>query len=103
MEGKESEILAGQVMKLAEKVPLLCAALFSIANPAFCDSAQDYLSSGIAKRTAGDLDGAIGDFTKVIELKSDLAEAYRNRGVAKRTKGALDPAMLDFNKAIELK
>ncbi len=54
------------------------------------------------KQTKGDLDGAIADYTKAIELKPDLVEVYYNRGLAKQTKGDLDGAIADYTKAIEL-
>jgi Flp pilus assembly protein TadD len=34
---------------------------------------------GVARTKKGDLNGAIADFAKVIELKPDNAEAYDNR------------------------
>jgi|GEM_PF-1126930 len=64
---------------------------------------DSYITSGIAKAQKRDLDGAIADFSKAIELKPDFAGAYFNRGVAKRDKGDLDGVIVDSTKAIELK
>ncbi|HMD52963.1 MAG TPA: tetratricopeptide repeat protein, partial [Phycisphaerae bacterium] len=58
--------------------------------------------NGYAKYSKGDWDGAIADYTKVIESKPDDADAYIGRGDAKYAKGELDGAMADFNKAIGL-
>ena len=66
-------------------------------------NAGTYNDRGIAKRKKGDLDGAIADFTKAIELKPNYAEAYANRGNAKQAKGDLDGAIADSTNAIELK
>jgi len=52
-------------------------------------------------KAKGDLDGAIADYSRVIDLTPRQAEAYSNRGSAKRAKGELDGAIADFNKAIE--
>ena len=63
-----------------------------------------YVRRGIAKQEAnGDLNGAIVDYTKAIELKPDFAEAYFHRGYAKKGNGDLDGAIADYSKAIELK
>jgi len=67
------------------------------------DYADVNLNSGNAKYSKGDLDGAIADYTKAIELKPDVAGAYGNRGAAKQIKGDLDGAIADYTKAIELK
>ena len=86
---------------------------FGVANPTNAATngdaielkpdAEAYYNRGIAKRAKGDLDGAIADYTKAIELKPDYAVAYSNRGAAKQAKGDLDGAIADFTKAIELK
>jgi len=51
----------------------------------------------------GDLDRAIAEFTRAIELKADYAMAYCNRGVAYYNKGDLARAISDFSAAIKLK
>ncbi len=65
------------------------------------DSAA-FFNSGATKRAQGDLEGAIADFTKTIELRPDFMAAYVNRGIAKQAKRDLDGAIADFTKAIEL-
>lgn len=67
------------------------------------DNAETYFNRGIAKRDKGDLDGAIAEFTKVIQLEPDYAEAYYNRGVMKQGKGDDDGAIADYNNAIQIK
>lgn len=57
---------------------------------------------GRANREAGDLDRALADFNRAIEIDPNFASAYSNRGLAKKNKGDLDGAMADFDKAIEL-
>jgi tetratricopeptide (TPR) repeat protein len=59
--------------------------------------------NGYAKYSKDDWDGAIADYTKVIESKPDDADAYIGRGDAKYAKGELDGAMADYTKAADLK
>ena len=69
---------------------------------AFAQSAQDWFDSGVAKFERGDLQGAIADYTKAIEINPSNAGWYFLRGFAKSQlyyyKGAID----DYTKAIEI-
>lgn len=65
-------------------------------------SSDVYFLRGEAKRENSDLDGAIADFTKTIEIDPQAAWAYCNRGLAKRDKGDLDGAIGDWDKTIEI-
>ena len=56
----------------------------------------------IAWLQKNDLDNAIKDFTKVIELASESASVYMARGTAWRLKGDMDNAIKDFTDAIRL-
>ena len=49
----------------------------------------------------GDLDAAIAEYKKVVELKPDLPQAYNNLGVALKRKGELAAAADNFNEALE--
>jgi hypothetical protein len=64
-------------------------------------TAKKYYERAQKKRVAGDLDGAIADFTIAIELKPDYADAWLLRGLMKETKGDLDGALSDYTKIIE--
>src|SRR5205809_405260 len=61
-----------------------------------------YNNRGNAKGAAGDLDGAIADYTHALQLDPKLAAAYENRGNAKRDKGDSDGARADLARAAEL-
>jgi tetratricopeptide (TPR) repeat protein len=89
-----------QLLKAAGASPTTVEAYRKAADQ---DYAEVYSNRGDAKIRKGDLDGAIADYNKAIELKPDLAVAYYNRGTAKRAKGDLDGAIADYNKGIELK
>jgi tetratricopeptide (TPR) repeat protein len=62
-----------------------------------------YFDRGSAKQAKGDMDSAIVDYTKTLQLKPDLAEAYYNRGIAKRANGDFGGAKADLNNALKLK
>jgi TonB family protein len=50
----------------------------------------------------GDLDGALVDFGKAIDMKPDSFEAYLERGIAHLNKKAFELAVSDLSKAVEL-
>jgi lipoprotein NlpI len=64
--------------------------------------AAAYNNRSLAKRDKGDLDGAISDYTRAIELDPNYVLAYRNRGDTKQQKSDLDGAIADYNRALEL-
>ena len=64
--------------------------------------AIDYNKRGAAKQIKGDLDSAIADYTRALELNSKSATAYYNRGLAKQAKGDLDGAIVDYTRALQL-
>ena len=67
-------------------------------------SADEYSQRAIARFQKNDLDGAIADFTKVIELNGkDQAFCYYFRGLAHYRKGESPEAIDDLSKAIALK
>ena len=50
----------------------------------------------------GDLDTALADFGKAIEMKPDSFQAYLERGMTHLNKKAFELALADLNKAVEL-
>jgi len=63
------------------------------------DNATAYADRGITHGIVGQLDDAIADFTKALELQPDLGEAYYNRGLAYEIKGDQPKANSDFDMA----
>ena len=66
------------------------------------ECAETYYNCGLAHSKKDELELAIADYTKAINLKPDYADAYYNRGVAYRIKGDYKLAITDYTKAIEI-
>ncbi len=90
----------------AASVPTATSAPTSTATPLpispSISPAQQAFMKGIVDSDNGDLDRAIADYTKAIELDPKLLSAYINRGLAYDGKGNFDQAIADYTKAIEL-
>jgi tetratricopeptide (TPR) repeat protein len=61
-----------------------------------------YYNRGCAYSDKGNLDQAISDFARAIELRPQYANAYYNRACAYVGMGNVDKALSDFTKAEEL-
>jgi tetratricopeptide (TPR) repeat protein len=65
-------------------------------------SAKEYVKRGIARFSQGDLEGAIANYEKAIEVNPRFADAFFHRGKARRAKGDLNGAIADYETSIEL-
>jgi len=70
--------------------------------PAAEEPDADLVNRGIEKGKKGDLDGAIADFTRAIELNPKDDAPYYNRAQAKWLKKDRAGAIADYTRAIEL-
>ena len=61
-----------------------------------------YLSRGMTHYDKGDLDKAIDDYEKAIELDPNLELAYLARGIAYADVGEFTKALRDFRKCLKL-
>ncbi|TAG97690.1 MAG: tetratricopeptide repeat protein [Oscillatoriales cyanobacterium] len=69
-----------------------------VQNPA-----EDLFNSGLAKSEAGDIEGAIADYTAAIRLNPNYAEAYNKRGIIHaRNLKDYPAAKADFDRAIAI-
>src|SRR5262245_27364222 len=66
------------------------------------NTAEYFFKSGLERGAASDFDGAITDFTRVIELDPRHARAYNGRCMARRAKQDIDNALTDCSIAISL-
>lgn len=81
-----------------KKIFTLITAIFCFGNT-YCQTAEEFYKRGYEKTDLKDFVGAIIDFTKAIELKSDYVSAYNDRGIAKIQLEDYRGANLDFQKA----
>ncbi len=72
------------------------------APPASDTSDGDLVNRGIEKAKNGDLDGAIADFNRAIELNPKDDAPYYNRAQARRLKKDTAGAIADYTRAIEI-
>jgi tetratricopeptide (TPR) repeat protein len=78
--------------------------LASAAHAQNFTSANEYSQRGMVRFEKNDLDGAIADFTKAIEMNGqNQAYCYYFRGMAHYRKGNSDEAIADLSKAIAIK
>jgi tetratricopeptide (TPR) repeat protein len=65
-------------------------------------TAREFCNRGVARQKKGDLDGAIADYSRAIELNPQNALAYNNRGLVKIAKGDLEGALGDYDRALQI-
>lgn len=61
------------------------------------------VTKGLIHSKKGEIELAIADYTKAIELNPDNADAYHHRGNAYRNKGNIDKAIADYTQMIVLR
>ncbi len=66
------------------------------------EGAEAYYKRGLVRYEMREIEGAIADFTRAIEIDPNYFWAYFKRGVARIRKGDLDAAIADLTKVIEL-
>ena len=91
-----SHLIAVNIQDVTEKSPS------PASSPASEESNGDLVNRGIEKGKQGDLDGAIADFNRAIELNPKDDAPYYNRAQAKRLKKDTAGAIADYTRAIEL-
>ncbi len=64
---------------------------------------KTHLDLGIAYASKGEIDRAIVEYHKAIQLQPSLAEAYLNLGIAYASRGEIDRAIVEYDKAIYLR
>jgi tetratricopeptide (TPR) repeat protein/predicted Ser/Thr protein kinase len=64
-------------------------------------TAEDFRVRGLTRAEAGDLEGAIADYTRAVELDPSDASSWNNRASARRDRGDLAGAMADYDRALK--
>jgi len=65
-------------------------------------TASEYTARGVTRQSAGDLDGALADFTQAVALDPKNTDALYHRGVILAAKGDLNGALADYNQVLDL-
>jgi len=94
--------LAMTQMRLRDPRAAILAAQRAITLDPNHIEARTFLGS-VELEVRGDVDAAIKEYTRVIELRPDLPEAHANLAAAQKRKGELRQAVASLNKALELK
>ena len=76
--------------------------VFQAQAPQQVKSAKEYFDSGLVRLQKDDVDGAIADMSKAIELNPRYVDAFFIRSQCLLLKGDGERALLDQNKVIEL-
>jgi tetratricopeptide (TPR) repeat protein len=89
-------------LRLRDPQGAILAAKRAIAlNPQHID-ARTFLA-WIELDVRGDVDAALNEYKRIVELHPELPDAYSNLAVAQKRKGDLDQALTSLTKALELK
>ncbi len=64
--------------------------------------ARPYNNRGVVYRSQENLNQALLDYSRAIEINPDYDQAYYNRGIVYRSQENLNQAILDYNRAIEI-
>lgn len=67
----------------------------------YTQAPEAWVNRGNYKYNDNDLEGALYDYNKAIELKPDIARALAGRGVVRRNLGDFKGAIEDYNKALK--
>ncbi|WP_156630034.1 tetratricopeptide repeat protein [Methylobacterium sp. Leaf112] len=79
-----------------------CTALIESGNRSDQGLSQIFVQRGINWKEKNDLDRALADYDKAIEINPKIAAGYANRGTIWEIKGYLDRALSDYDKAIQI-
>ncbi|HKO36672.1 MAG TPA: tetratricopeptide repeat protein [Pyrinomonadaceae bacterium] len=83
---------------------LLTLLLFPVESPAQTPTtAAEFYNRGVIRQKSKDLDGALADYTRAIELDPSLHAAYHNRAVIRYDRKDFDGAIADADKLLALK
>ena len=64
------------------------------------DRVEEHYRRAVTLQNEGELESAISEYTKALNIDRRFTEAYSNRGVARMDLGQYDKAVEDFSNAI---
>lgn len=80
----------------------LCTRALEDGQMSVKDTAATYVNRGILRVSRGDIEGAIKDYNRALELKPELGEAYANMGAAYLRNDDFKAALSQLDKALTL-
>ncbi|MBL1430576.1 tetratricopeptide repeat protein [Oceanicaulis sp. AH-315-P02] len=66
------------------------------------DQAATYVNRGIVRSSSGDLNGAISDYNKALQINPQMAEAFANRGTVFIRQANYTKALAELDRALSL-
>ncbi|MBI3724935.1 tetratricopeptide repeat protein [bacterium] len=101
--GKHSPVTRPRSRGHERVTRLTAGAHVLVTSPGALETAAGaWANLGLVKITRGDLDGAIADLSRAIELAPRIPEVWGGRGVARSKKGDREGARKDFERFLEL-
>jgi tetratricopeptide (TPR) repeat protein len=98
MAGEQNAMKSIKILSVLGVIFIVAALLIWVRG-----NAGYYYRRASSKLTHGDYRGALNNYDRAIQLKSDYVDAYIGRGYAKYKMGKPDDALVDYNKAAGLK
>jgi len=65
-------------------------------------TAEDFSNRGLARQAKGDLDGALEDYDRAVDLDPKNVDAFYRRGLDRQAKGDLGGALADYTQVLGL-
>jgi tetratricopeptide (TPR) repeat protein len=87
------------ISAIEESTKIYCLDKAIKINPKYFKA---YDRRGNAKRTIGNLKGAILDYDMALKINPKFGHSYYNRAIAKEESNNIEGAIADYNKAIEI-
>ncbi len=87
------------VLVIVAGIVLVISKNYIILQP---DSAMAYFNRGLVYANKEDLDRAISDWDKAIQLDPNFSAVYYNRGITYANRGETQNAIADFKKVLDL-
>ena len=97
-----SQLVRGRERRYPDQRISGCAAVIRGGREKGDKVAEVLNNRGMAYRSKDDIDRAIQDYNRAIQINPKFASAFNNRGVAYDLKGDYDQAIQDYEQAIKL-
>jgi tetratricopeptide (TPR) repeat protein len=97
-----SSFMSEGLVRISEGVPREASRIASNLALTYPDEPEAHFGSGLLFIAVGDIDAAMTNYTRAIELDPDYALAYNNRGDVHNRLGEYQQAIEDYSHAIEL-